>query len=307
MRLDNSVSMHEHQHANVIAPKVGLIAGWGRYPIVVAEALHEQGSEVVCLGVEQHADPLLREMCDAYSDIGIGKLGGAIRYFRQQGVKRATMAGKFHKTLLMQKHWIKHLPDWRAVRTFFPHFIGMSKDRKDDTLLRAIVEAFAEDGIRFVPATEYVPEILVKAGTMTKRQPSRAELKDIEFGWTIAKKIGEVDIGQSVAVKGRAILAVEAIEGTDACIRRAGELCKGGGFTLVKVAKPKQDMRFDVPTIGMGTVESLVKAGARVLAVEADKTIFLDQAEVIDFANQHQLAIVALRCDAASGQLREAA
>ena len=260
---------------------------------------------MVCLGVEGHADPLLRQMSEAYSDIGIGKLGGAIRYFRQHGVTRATMAGKFHKTLLMQGHWIKLLPDWRALRTFFPHFFSMSKDRKDDTLLGAVVDAFAEDGITFVPATEFVPEILVKAGTITKRKPSRSEMKDIEFGWTLAKKIGEVDIGQSVAVKGRAVLAVEAIEGTDACIRRAGELCHAG-FTVVKVAKPQQDMRFDVPTIGIGTIESLVRAGARVLAIEADKTIFLDQAEVVALANQHQLAIVALR-RAAPGQLCDAA
>lgn len=298
--------MHDDQHDIAAVRRVGLIAAWGRYPIVVAEALRAQGCQVVCLGVAGHADPLLREMCDAYSDIGIAKLGGAIRYFRQQGVKRATMAGKFHKTLLMQGHWIKFLPDWRALRTFFPHFWSLTKDRKDDTLLGAVVDAFAEDGITFVPATEFVPEILVKAGTITKRQPSRAELKDIEFGWTIAKKMGEIDIGQSVAVKGQAVLAVEAIEGTDACIRRAGELCNGDAFTVVKVAKPQQDMRFDVPTIGKGTVESLVQAGARVLAIEADKTIFLDQAEVVALANQHQLAIVALRA-APSGHLCDAA
>ena len=299
--------MHEKQATLTDAPRVGLIAAWGRYPVVVAQALREQGCQVVCLGVKQHADPILRELSDAYLEIGFGKLGAGIRYFRRQGVTQATMAGKFHKTLLMQKHWTKHLPDWRAIRTFFPLFVNMSKDRKDDTLLRAIVDAFAEDGITFVPATEFVPEILVKAGTITKRQPTRSELKDIEFGWAIAKKIGEVDIGQSVAVQGRAVLALEAIEGTDACIQRAGELSKGRGFTLVKVAKPKQDMRFDVPTIGLGTVESLVRAGAKALAVEADRTIFLDQDEVIAFANQHQLAIVALRRDAASEELREAA
>lgn len=299
--------MHHERHDPEAVPRVGLIAGWGSYPIVVAEGLRAQGSQVVCLGVAGHADPVLREMSDAYSDIGIAKIGGAIRYFRKQGVTRATMAGKFHKTLLMQQHWTTLLPDWRTMRTFFPHFGSLTKDRKDDTLLRAVIDAFAEDGITFVPATEFVPEILVKAGTITKRQPSRSEMKDIEFGWTIAKKIGEVDIGQSVAVQGRAILAVEAIEGTDACIRRAGELCKGRGFTLVKVAKPKQDMRFDVPTIGIGTVESLVNAGAKVLAVEADKTIFLDREEVIAFANQHQLAILALKRDAASGQLSRAA
>ncbi len=134
----------------------------------------------------------------------------------------------------------------------------------------------------------------MKPGTITKRQPTKAELKDIEFGWKIAKKIGEVDIGQSVAVKGQAILAVEAIEGTDACIRRAGELCKAGGFTIVKVAKPQQDMRFDVPTIGVGTLQTMVGPGATTLAIEAGKTIILDETEVIEFARSNRLTIVAI-------------
>jgi len=132
---------------------------------------------------------------------------------------------------------------------------------------------------------------------VTDRQPTASQWKDIEFGWTLAKEMGRLDIGQSVAVKDRAVMAVEAIEGTDLCIRRAGELCKTGGFTVVKVAKPQQDMRFDVPTIGMGTMESMNAAGGKVLAVEADRTIIVDEPAVMSYANRHKIAIVSLGAD----------
>jgi DUF1009 family protein len=257
------------------------------------------GFRVQCLGAKGHADPALAAVCDDFRWIGLGKLGGAIRYFRRRGVRQVTMAGKFHKVVLFQPWvWLKHLPDWRAVKRFYPHFLLARKDRKDDTLLGAIVEEFALDGIRFEPPTSYLPELLVKLGQLTARGPTAAQRKDIEFGWTLAKELGRLDIGQSVAVKGRAALAVEAIEGTDECIRRAGTLCTAGEFTVVKVAKPQQDMRFDVPTIGIGTLRSMADAGARVLAVEAGKTIIVDEPEVIEFANQHRLVVVALEGNA---------
>lgn len=280
------------------ARRMGLLAGWGRYPIVVAEALKRQGYYVACLGLRGHTDQKLKDICDDYQLIGLAQLGAAIRYFRRQRVTDATMAGKVHKVLLYQPWiWFRHLPDWRAIRTFYPHFIATKKDRKDDTLLGAVVEAFAQDGITFAPATNYAPELLVKPGCLTDRAPSPAQWKDIEFGWMLAKEMGRLDVGQTVAVKDRSVMAIEAIEGTDACIRRAGELCKSGGFTVVKVAKPQQDMRFDVPTIGLGTLESLVAAGGKVLAVEASKTIVVDESAVIDFANRHKLVIVALGGD----------
>jgi hypothetical protein len=161
-------------------------------------------------------------------------------------------------------------------------------------LLKAVIDLFALGWIELIPATDFAPELLVKQGQLTRRGPSVAELKDIVFGWKIAKEIGRLDIGQSVAVKHQAVLAVEAVEGTDQCIRRAGSLCPAGGFTVVKVAKPQQDMRFDVPTIGLGTLESMLAAGARILAVEAGRTIVLDEPEVIQFADQHKLILVAL-------------
>jgi len=275
--------------------RVGLVAGWGQYPFVVADALHRQGCEVVGLGVKDHADPALREHCDVYHEVGIAKLGAALRYFRRRNVTLATMAGKIHKVALFRRfHWLKHIPDWRCLKTFYPHFVATAKDRRDDTLIQAVIDAFAEDGIVFAPATNFAPELLVKKGLLSGSRLSKAQEKDIEFGWRLAKEMGGLDIGQSVAVKGRAVLAVEAIEGTDACIRRAGELCTAGGFTVVKVAKPQQDMRFDVPTIGVGTIQTLAEAGAKVLAVEAGKTIIIDQAKVMQMAQQRKLTVVAL-------------
>ena len=219
-----------------------------------------------------------------------------IRYFSRRQVRRATMAGKIFKARMLFHRWgwVRHLPDWRCCRTFYPHFVTRSKDRKDDTLLTALVDAYAEDGIVFAPATDFAPELLVKYGPLTGRKPTGAQMKDIEFGWQLAKELGRVDVGQTVAVKGLAAIAVEALEGTDQCIRRAGLLCPQGGFTVVKVAKPQQDMRFDVPTIGLGTVRTLVEAGGKVLAVEAGKTIIVDEPEVIQFARRHRLTLVAV-------------
>jgi DUF1009 family protein len=284
-----------------LAPRdepVGLMAGWGRYPILIAEALRRQGRRTYCLGVKQHADPRLAELCDDFEWVGLGMLGRSIRYFRRHGVRQVTMAGKIHKVLLYQPWlWWRHRPDWRTVRAFYPHFIATKKDRKDDTLMHTVIDEFALDDITFGPATDYVPELLVKFGRLTRRGPSHAQRQDIEFGWEVAKELGRVDIGQSVCVKDRATLAAEAIEGTDACIRRAGTLCRAGGFTLVKVAKPQQDMRFDVPTIGLQTIQTLHAAGGRILAVEAGKTILLDEPEVIALADKLGIALVAVNAE----------
>ena len=286
---------------------VGLIAGWGRYPIVVAEALREQGRRVICAGLKDHADAKLRDISDVYKEINLAQVGTGIRFFRQHGVRTATMAGKVHKVLLFERFFLlKHLPDWQGVRTFFPHFVTRNKDRKDDTLIGAVVDTFARHGVSIAPATDFVPELLVKTGILTHRRPTASERKDIKFAWQIAKDIGRLDIGQSVAVKGRAVLAVEAVEGTDKCIFRAGDLCKSGGFTVVKVAKPQQDMRFDVPTIGLGTLQSLFQAGGKVLAVEADKTILVDKDAVVAFADRHGLAIVSVH-DGVAAELARAA
>jgi len=261
----------------------------------VAQALKRQGYKTYCLGLLGHAEPALAQVCHDFRWTGLGKIGRAIRYFKRHGVTQATMAGKVHKVVLFQRWaWLRHLPDLRTLRAAIPHFFTRKKDCKDDTLLTMLVDEFAADGIRFAPATDYVPELLVKKGQLTRRGPSTWQWRDISFGWEVAKQLGRLDIGQSVAVKNRAVLAVEAIEGTDQCIRRAGSLCPAGEFTVVKVAKPQQDMRFDVPTIGLGTLETMFHSGARVLAVEAGRTIVIDESEVIEFANEHGLVVVAL-------------
>ena len=157
-----------------------------------------------------------------------------------------------------------------------------------------IIDEFAADGLRVESALDLCPELLVSPGILTRRPPTAAEDIDIKFGWQLAREMGRLDVGQSVAVKDRAVLAVEAIEGTDRAILRAGELCKAGGFVVVKVAKPQQDMRFDVPTVGCKTIESLHQAGGRVLAIEAGKTILVDGDETVALANRHKITIVAL-------------
>ncbi|HEV7281324.1 MAG TPA: UDP-2,3-diacylglucosamine diphosphatase LpxI [Pirellulaceae bacterium] len=275
--------------------RVGLIAGWGRFPIVVAQALKARGCEVYCVGIFGHCDAELRNLCDDYVEMGPAKLGGHIRWFRNRGVSCATMAGKLFKTQIFKhRHWLFHLPDWETIRSFYPHFVLKSRDLKDDTILLTVIDTFARKQIRFEPAVRFAPELLVKYGCLTRKGLNDAQRRDVEFGWTVAKALGGHDIGQSVAVRHGTILAVEAVEGTDACIRRAGELCKMGGFSLVKTAKPQQDMRFDVPTVGLGTIETLRAAGGKALAVEADRTIFLDYEETIAFAERHGIAIVAV-------------
>ncbi|HEX4148924.1 MAG TPA: UDP-2,3-diacylglucosamine diphosphatase LpxI, partial [Pirellulales bacterium] len=259
------------------------------------EALARQGFQTYCLGVKGHADPALATICDDFQWVGLAKLGRAISYFRRHGVRDVTMAGKIHKAVLFQPWaWLTHLPDWRTICRFYQHFVLARQDRKDDTLLLAVVKEFARGGIVFAPATNYAPELLVDYGHLTRRQPSAIERKDVEFGWKLAKELGRLDVGQSVAIRGRAAVAVEAMEGTDACIRRAGQICRGSAFTVVKVAKPQQDMRFDVPTIGLGTLEAMVQSGARCLAIEAGRTILLDEPRVVRYADEHRLAIVSL-------------
>jgi DUF1009 family protein len=274
---------------------IGLIAGWGRFPVVVASKLKQHGFPVVCCAIHGHADPCLREFCDHIRYFGMGRLGAQVRFFQKHGVAQVTMAGKIFKTLLFRKFRIlRHLPDLTFWRHFYPVYLTRTKDQCDDTLLSIVTRLFESNDIQVKPATDFAPDLLVRKGLLTKRQPNSSQLLDIEFAWRIAKEMGRLDIGQSVAVKGRAVLAVEALEGTDECIRRAGQLCPSGGFVVAKVAKPRQDMRFDVPTIGLDTIQTLHESGGSVLAVEAGKTIILDEEELIQRANKYKIAIVAI-------------
>ena len=295
MRDNRAMGTVEHVAPASLPRRIGLVAGWGTFPVVVARDLRDRGCEVICLAVRGHAAPELATICHVHRWIGLAKLGAATRFLRRHRVQSATMAGKIHKVRLFRRWaWLHHLPDLYGWRTFFPHFVAQTRDRKDDTLLTAIVDAFGARGITMAPATDLVPGLLVDAGTIAGGPLTPSQRKDIAFGWRLAREMGRLDVGQSVAVKGRAVLAVEAVEGTDECILRAGKLCPAGGFTVVKVAKPSQDMRFDVPTIGIGTLQAMKQAGAKVLAVEAGRTILLDRPEVAAYARRHALQIVAL-------------
>ena len=284
--------------SSVVPSKVGLIAGKGRYPIYLAEALKQQGIGVYCLGIVNHADPVLQSMCDAWQPLGLGRLQTAFRFFRKHGLQYGTMAGGINKRLILDPLFIwKHFPDWYTFKTFAPMFLTRRKDSNSDTLLGAVVDAFTHNGFALLPATDWIPDLLMKRQKLTRRGPTAAEWKDVCYAWKLAKEMGRLDIGQCVCASGLATVAVEAIEGTDACLRRAGSLCPGKGFVAVKPAKPKQDMRFDVPAFGLMTIQAMHESGGRVLAIEADKTIFIDRQDVIDFANRHNLCIVSIHED----------
>jgi UDP-2,3-diacylglucosamine hydrolase len=272
---------------------IGLLAGSGRFPVLFAEAARRQGLRVACVGIRYEAPEVLGDLCESFQLVGIARLGGMIRAFRRRGVKRIVMAGKVTKNVIYTPWRIVQLwPDFRTIRWWY---FRSRVDNRDDSLLLSVIAEFERDGMTFASALDFCPELLVNEGVLTRRAPTASEREDIEFGWALAKEMGRLDVGQSVAVKEKAALAVEAIEGTDRCIERAGQFCRSGGWTLVKVAKPQQDMRFDVPTIGVTTIENLHRARARVLAIEAGKTILLDQEEVIALAERYGLSIVAMR------------
>lgn len=270
---------------------IGLIAGWGRFPVVFAEKAHRMGIPVVCVGIRGLADRrALEPFVKRFFWTRIAAIGIPIRRFKSEGARRWTMAGKVHKTILLSPwKWLTLVPDLRTIRFWY---FSRRRDNRDDSLLAHLIAEFESEGLKCESALDLCPEILVKPGTLTKRKPTAAEERDIEFGWTLAKEMGRLDVGQSVMVREQAVLAVEAIEGTDRAILRAGELSRGG-FVVVKVAKPQQDMRFDVPTIGTSTIETLRTAGGKVLAVEAGKTILLDEETTIALADRYGITIVA--------------
>ncbi len=277
--------------------RVGLLAGWGRFPVHFAREARQQGYAVQCVGISGMASEELIDLCDRFQWVPMAQLGKAIRFLKRRRVSEAVMAGKVDKKKLFDPLRIfRLLPDWRTLSMWYRH----CRDRKDDTLLLAVIREFEREGIQFHSALDYCPELLVKHGFLTRRQPTAQQWKDIRFGWEMAKEMGRLDVGQTVVVHDSAVIAVEAIEGTDECIRRAGTLCRRGGLTVVKVAKPNQDRRFDVPTIGTQTLQTMREAGARILAIEAGMTILLDEPEVVALADKLGIAIVSLNADEVS-------
>jgi DUF1009 family protein len=270
---------------------IGLIAGWGRFPVLFAQKAKSVGTPVVCVGIRGMADrAALEPHCHRFYWTRLAALGRPIRCLKREQVRRWTMAGKVFKLHIFTGRWFTFVPDIRMLRFWF---FRRRPDNADDSITRGIIAEFARDGLECMSALDLCPELLVRRGVLTRRAPTSREEADIEYGWRLAKEMGRLDVGQSVAVRDRAVLAVEAIEGTDAAIRRAGELCPTGGFVVVKVAKPDQDMRFDVPTVGPSTIQSIQAAGGKALAIEADKTILIDEADTIRQADEAGIAIVA--------------
>ncbi len=299
---------HREQFAGLAAP-VGLVAGWGRFPVLVAEVLVRLRVPVYCIAIHGHADPQLEYLCTEVCWSGVGKLGTHVRYFRGHGVTSVTMAGKLFKSDILYSGSVllKHMPDWECLKTFGPLLYSRHGNSRDDSLLTAVTQMYQRHQMNVVAATDLAPELLVKAGLIVGQSPSAKVQRDIDFGWQVAKQMGALDIGQSITIKDGSVLAIEAIEGTDACIERTGALCKHGGWTLVKVAKPGQDMRFDVPTIGPQTIAKVSAAGGVAIAVEANRTILVDQAETLAAAKKAGISILALSDVAFASQRYRAA
>ena len=289
-------SSEQQSHSTEQKPqRLGLLAAAGQFPIEFARAARQQGHYVHCVGIAGMVSHELESVCDGFATTPLARLGRIIRLFRRARVDHVVMAGKIEKTAIFHPfRLLRLLPDWRTLHMWYTY---AAENKKDDTILLAVIREFEQDDLKFKSALEYCPEILVKHGFLTRRKPSSQQWRDINFGWDMAKEIGRLDIGQTVIVSETAVIAVEAIEGTDSAIRRAGQLCQRGGFVVVKVAKPQQDMRFDVPTIGLQTIQTMHESGGRVLAIESGKTIILDRDEVIKLAEKFGIAIVALNAE----------
>lgn len=264
--------------------KIGLIAGGGQFPILFARAARKNGVEVVAVALKGETDKQLEFEVDTCAWVSLGKLGRMIETFEEAQVSEVAMAGAVAKTKL----YSKIRPDWKAVR-----LLARMLHKKDDTILRAFTEELEAHGIRVRPSTIFLPELLAPPGTLTRRKPNAREKRDIEFGWNLAKEIGKLDIGQCILVRDQAVLAVEAIEGTDETIRRGGQLGKSE-VVVVKVSKPYQDLRFDVPAVGLQTIETMKDVGASVLVVEAGKTLMFDRDKMIQVADDAKIAILSL-------------
>ncbi|MDX2199363.1 MAG: UDP-2,3-diacylglucosamine diphosphatase LpxI [Phycisphaerae bacterium] len=279
-------------HSELDSAPLGLIAGEGELPRLIARNAVAAGRTLVTVALRGCADPALREQSSVFRWHGIVRLGGWIRTLRRAGCREVVMVGRVRKsTMFAGPRWLQYLqylPDWTSIRLWYFRV----RDRRNHSLLGAVADELARNGIEMIDSTRYCPEALATEGTLTAFEPPRSVRDDADFAWPIARQIADLDVGQAVAVKEREIIAVEAIEGTDKLIRRTAELCPQGGWTLVKLAKPNQDMRFDVPTIGPNTIENLKAARAAALVVEAGRTLILEKERTIELANRHRIAIL---------------
>ena len=275
---------------------LGLIAGEGVFPLLVARGARAAGRRVVCCALAGCAWPELRRECDAFEWAGITRVGKWIDVLRRAGCDQAIMVGRVDKTPIYDR-WgiIRFIPDLTTARLFWNI---LRSDKRPGTILQALVDRLAEAGITLIDSTTYCPDHLVTPGVLTRREPTAAQWADIRAGWEICQTISRLDIGQAIAVLDHDVIAVEALEGTNAMIERAGRLCRRGGWILIKVSNTKQDMRVDVPTIGTTTIEKLAAARASCVVLEPGKTLILEKPKVLELADRFKIAVVGYQGEA---------
>src|SRR5215203_2524233 len=264
--------------------KFGLIAGNGRFPFMVVEGARQSGARMVVAAIREETDPEIERLADRVEWVGIGQLGRMIRFFKNEGVEKVIMAGQVKHVQIFSRA----VPDARMLKVLLK-----LPRRNTDSLIGAIASELESEGIELVDSTCFLQESLPQSGTLTRREPSKQEREDINYGLEIAREIARLDLGQTIVVRSQACVAIEAMEGTDETIKRAGKLVNGR-LTVVKVAKPNQDMRFDVPVVGAPTIEAMVEAGATCLCVTAGKTLMFDRDEMIRAADKSRIAIQAV-------------
>ncbi len=265
---------------------IGLLSGVGRLPVEVAKAARGMGIEVYAVGLVNGVEEDLQSVANDYKAINVAQLGSIIDYLKSHGVENVVMIGKVTKELLFSGDHA--MPDARMIA-----LLASLKDRSDDTMMLAFVAELAKEGIKTFDQTMLLKILMPAPGVLTKRQPTECEKADMEFGFRMAKALGGMDIGQTVVVKDKAVMALEAIEGTDACILRGGKLARGYAV-VAKVAKPAQDNRFDMPAIGLKTIETMIQVRACALVIEAGRTLIVDREKVLAVANEHDITIVAM-------------
>ena len=265
---------------------LGLLAGIGHLPVDVAQSARQLGYKVVAVAVVADTDPELPENADVFYSINVGKVGKILQTLQKHGVREVTMIGKVTKEVLYKNGVM--IPDLTTIKV-----LASLPDRKDDTIMNAIVKLIEDAGMHVMDQTKLIQPLLPEPGVLTKRKPTEQEWKDMQFGFRMAKELGRLDVGQTVVVKNQAVMALEAIEGTDACILRGGFLGKGG-VIVAKTAKPAQDNRFDMPSVGTATLTSMIHAGATGIAVEAGRTLLVDRKRTMAMAEEKGITIVSM-------------
>jgi hypothetical protein len=264
--------------------RFGLIAGNGRFPFLVIEGAGRAGVSLSVAAIREETDPEIERVAERVEWVGIGQLGKMIRFFKREGVERAIMAGQVKHAQIFSGA----LPDVRMLKMLL-----RLPRRNTDALIGAVAEELASEGIELIDSTYFLQDHLPPVGQLSRRAPTERERGDIEYGLEIAREIARLDLGQTIVVRARACVAIEAMEGTDETIRRAGRLARGR-LTVVKLAKPNQDMRFDVPVVGTPTIERMVEAGATCLCITAGKTLMFDREPLLRLADEKRIAVVAV-------------